>query len=80
VPLLGRAFRSDSKERKKNNLLIFITPTIIEDTDFQQAERSQFLKTPIVKESDPDWSAMDSGKPYDWSNLFSRKAKYQSVE
>ena len=74
IPLLGRAFRSDSKSRQKNNLLIFITPTIVQDTDFQVAPDSNaFLKTPPVHSSDPEWSAWDSGKPYDWSKLTSKK-------
>jgi type II secretory pathway component GspD/PulD (secretin) len=77
IPLLGRAFRSDSKSRSKNNLLIFITPTIVKDQDFQAAPNSaDFLKTPSTQGVDPEWSAMDSGKPYDWSKLFSSKHTY----
>lgn len=30
VPLLGRLFRSEATETAKNNLLIFVTPTIID--------------------------------------------------
>jgi type II secretory pathway component GspD/PulD (secretin) len=46
IPGLGHAFRSDSKSRQKSNLLIFITPTIVEDSDFQPT-KSTFLQTPI---------------------------------
>jgi type II secretory pathway component GspD/PulD (secretin) len=77
IPLLGRAFRSESKGRDKQNLLIFITPTIVKDTDFQAApDAGSFLKTPPVQASDPEWSAWDSGKPYDWSRLASKKHSY----
>lgn len=64
IPVLGHAFRSDSKSRQKANLIIFITPTIVEDTDFQ-VTKSNFLKTPAPLNDDmeADWSAWDTGKP-----------------
>lgn len=64
IPLLGYAFRSDSKSRQKANLLIFITPTIVQDSDFQPSS-TKFLSTPAPLEDrvEPDWSAWDSGKP-----------------
>lgn len=68
LPLLGRAFRSDSKERNQNNLLIFITPTIVTDGDYQPTETS-FLKEPLPQEDNKAWSPWDSGAPRDWSNL-----------
>jgi general secretion pathway protein D len=68
IPLLGGLFRSDAKARQKSNLLIFITPTIVRDEDFQVTP-SKFLKSPVpTKDSvEGDWSAWDSGKPKDWS-------------
>jgi len=68
IPGLGLLFRSDSKSRQKSNLIVFLTPTIIGDSDFQPTT-SDFLKTPVpVKDSvEGDWSAWDSGKPKDWS-------------
>ncbi len=68
IPLLGYAFRSDSNQRQKQNLIIFITPTIVEDQDFQVTQ-SNFLKTPVPVQDtmEPDWSAWDSGKAKDWS-------------
>lgn len=64
IPILGYAFRSDSKSRQKANLLIFITPTIVQDSDFQPSA-TKFLSTPVPQEDrvEPDWSAWDSGKP-----------------
>ncbi len=69
VPFLGRLFRRDSKSRQKSNLLIFVTPTIVQDSDYQ-ASQTDFLKTPKGHESEKEWSAWDSGKPYDWSKIF----------
>ena len=68
IPYLGAAFRSDNKSRQKSNLLIFITPTIVQDEDYQPTS-SDFLKTPVpVSDNvDGEWSAWDSGKPVDWS-------------
>src|SRR5205814_1277544 len=47
VPGLGYLFRSDAKQRQKSNLIIFITPTIVQDEDYQPT-KSDFLKTPVV--------------------------------
>jgi type II secretory pathway component GspD/PulD (secretin) len=68
IPVLGYAFRSDYKQRTKQNLLVFITPTIVQDSDFQDTP-SNFLKTPVAvaKDKIPDWSFWDTGKPWDWS-------------
>ena len=76
LPVLGYAFRSDGKRRQKSNLLIFITPTIVQDEDFQPTA-TDFLKTPIVDSVSDEWSAWDSGKPVDWSKpVFGKEAKY----
>jgi len=69
IPLLGYAFRSETKSLDKDNLLIFITPTIVQDTDFQPAatdflkSRAKTIKPPL----NPN-SMWDSASPYDWSN------------
>lgn len=67
IPILGILFREESKERGKINLLIFVTPTIVEDSDFQQTP-TDFLQTKFEgKGPDPkDWTWWDSGKPADW--------------
>jgi type II secretory pathway component GspD/PulD (secretin) len=67
IPGLGLLFRSDTKSRTKSNLIIFLTPTIVEDEDFQPT-KSNFLKTkvPIKDSIEDDWSAWDSGKPKEW--------------
>jgi type II secretory pathway component GspD/PulD (secretin) len=68
IPFMGLAFRSDTKTRAKNNLLIFVTPTIVQEEDYQPT-KTDFLKTPTPAQDavDGDWSAWDSGKPADWS-------------
>lgn len=67
LPLLGYAFRKDSKSRNRANLMIFITPTIVQDTDFQPIQ-STFLKSTGKEVVTEEWSSWDSGKPRDWSN------------
>jgi type II secretory pathway component GspD/PulD (secretin) len=68
IPGLGHAFRSDSKQRQKNNLLVFVTPTIVADEDFQPT-KSTFLKTPMQTTEEKPWNAWDSGKPVDWHSV-----------
>jgi len=68
IPFLGYAFRNDKKEREQSNLLIFITPTIVQDSDFQpNAEAAEFLKSSADTPQDKAWTAWDDGKPWDWS-------------
>jgi type II secretory pathway component HofQ len=77
IPVLGYLFRLDSKSRNKGNLIIFITPTIVQDEDFQPT-KTAFLKTPLPpKDSmDEDWSAWDSGQPKDWSKKKAPQASF----
>ena len=78
IPYLGLLFRNDSKSRTKSNMTVFLTPTIVEDEDFQPT-KSNFLKTRVpVKDSveDGDWSAWDSGQPKDWSKKKSPEASF----
>jgi type II secretory pathway component GspD/PulD (secretin) len=67
IPVFGYLFRSDTKSRQKSNLLVFLTPTIVQEEDFQPT-KTDFLKSPVpTKDSvEGDWSAWDSGKPKDW--------------
>ncbi len=76
LPLIGAAFRSQSKSRQKDNLIIFVTPTIVGEDDFQVA-KSDFLKTKYEEETEAKPTAWDSGKPIDWSK---RPAPGQSWE
>jgi type II secretory pathway component GspD/PulD (secretin) len=77
VPLLGDlpgmkyVFGSRSKVRDKSNLLIFVTPTIVEDEDYQPTA-SDFLRQPVP--ADVPFEDMgsfgrpwDGTEPYDWA-------------
>ena len=69
IPLLGYAFRSENKQMDKDNLLIFITPTIVQDSDFHPTTTT-FLDSQPVKQKpamNPN-NIWDSSKPYDWAN------------
>jgi type II secretory pathway component GspD/PulD (secretin) len=69
IPGLGYAFRSESKSTTKDNLLIFITPTIVREDDFRASD-SQFFKSmptkrPVMINPNSLW---DGTRPYNWSN------------
>jgi len=70
IPGLGWAFRSENKTMTKDNLIIFMTPTIIRDSDFQPAT-TDFLKSkPITMKSPMNPNTIwDGAQPRgDWSN------------
>jgi len=77
IPGLSFLFRSDTKSRQKENLYVFITPTIVQDSDFQPTT-STFLKTPVPKKDvlEGDWSAWDSGKPAELLKSHKEKGPY----
>ncbi len=66
IPGIGVAFRHNEKKRIKSNLMIFITPTIVQDADYTPTE-TDFLKTPLPHPDNHEWSSWDSTKPADWS-------------
>jgi general secretion pathway protein D len=77
VPVLGDlpgmkyVFGSSSKRREKTNLLIFVTPTIVEDQDYQPTE-TDFLRQPLPLEAPANdvgsfSKPWDGAEPYDWS-------------
>ena len=68
IPGIGYAFRSEGKSRDKRTLLIFVTPTILGLTDYQDGEKSrEFMKSKVEDKPDEDWSEWDGTKPHDWS-------------
>jgi general secretion pathway protein D len=79
IPVLGYLFRSDSKDRSKTDLILFITPTIVQDQDYQ-ATKTDYLKKPVPKSDylEGEWSAWDSGKPKDWSKQ-AAKPEFQDL-
>jgi len=73
LPILGLLFRSDTKNREKSNLIVFLTPTIVEDEDYQPTQ-SDFLKSkvPVSDSIEGDWSAWNSGQPKKWGKKAAR--------
>jgi type II secretory pathway component GspD/PulD (secretin) len=69
IPGLGHLFRSETKIADKDNLLIFITPTIVQDTDFHPTATDFLQATPAKKKEtlNPN-SIWDGDKPYNWAN------------
>lgn len=61
IPGLGLLFRKEGKEMDRQNLTIFITPTVVKDTDFTPTETT-YLKTTGKEKFNEDWSWWDSGK------------------
>lgn len=71
IPGLGKLFSSESKEVNKVNLLIFITPTIVKDTDFQTSRSGEFLHSKPQSMKDPmnPKTAWDGSQANgEWSN------------
>jgi type II secretory pathway component GspD/PulD (secretin) len=74
VPLLGDApglgglFRHKKNVRNKQNLIIFITPTVVDDESFAANDRGmKFLKTKYEDTPDKPDSIWDSAHPADWT-------------
>jgi len=73
IPGLKWAFSSQSKSTTKDNLIIFMTPTIIKDQDFQQGTTAaaDFLKSKptVMKHMMNPHTMMDGAEPRgDWSD------------
>ncbi len=83
APLFGRLFRRDSKSRSKVNLIIFVTPTIVQEYDYhytptdylRNSLRDETTAKTHVAPGDEDWSAWDSGKPKDWKKDSKKSTK-----
>jgi len=70
IPGLGWAFHSETKNMSKDNLIIFLTPTIVRDSDFQPSATSYLQSKPRTMRSpmDPN-SLMDGAEPEKgWDN------------
>ena len=72
IPGLGWAFHSESKNMTKDNLIIFLTPTIVRDTDFQPATTS-FLQSKARTMGQPmnphtPWDGAEPRIEHDWNN------------
>jgi type II secretory pathway component GspD/PulD (secretin) len=68
IPVFNLLFRKESTDRKKSNLLIFITPTIVDESAYQMTSSgTEFLKSRQVERTETELSAWDSAKPHDWT-------------
>jgi len=69
IPFVGRyLFGKESKTRLKSNLLIFVTPTIVEETDYHPTTTGrEFMQTRVIEKPDVKDSDWDSAKPHDWT-------------
>jgi type II secretory pathway component GspD/PulD (secretin) len=70
IPGLGWAFHSETKNMSKDNLIIFLTPTIVRDSDFQPAVTSFLQSKPKTMRSpmNPN-SLLDGAEPEkNWDN------------
>jgi len=72
LPGLGFAFRSSSKIRDKRNLILFVTPTIVTEDDFQVTPTDYLKRKPNPDKPDSDEGPftnplLDSAIPHDWS-------------
>ena len=70
IPGLGWFFSSSDKELSKDNLIIFITPTIVKDSDYQPSQSGDFLKSKSLSMKDPmnpnsDWDGPEPGGKWD---------------
>lgn len=66
LPGLGALFRSNTRNHTRDTILIFVTPTIIQPSDFQPT-MTEFLRSKneaMPTGKDPAW---DTGAPYDWT-------------
>jgi type IV pilus assembly protein PilQ len=66
LPGVGYLFRSDSKSHQRDSILIFVTPTIIQDGDFQPTD-SGFLARKPTTMTPMDEKSWDTGEPIDWT-------------
>jgi type II secretory pathway component GspD/PulD (secretin) len=70
VPGLGWAFRSESKSLNKDDLVIFLTPTIVQDSDFRETPTDFLQSQPTTMKSPMNPHTMWDGAQArgNWSN------------
>lgn len=72
VPGLGWAFHSESKSMSKDNLIIFLTPTIVRDSDYQPTSTTFLQTKPKTMRSPMNphhlWDGAEPDVEGGWSN------------
>ncbi len=66
LPGIGNLFRSSSKDHSSETILLFVTPTIISDSDYQLSD-TRFLQRRPESMPHVAESAFNKGEPYDWT-------------
>lgn len=68
IPYLGWAFKSETATMDKENLVIFITPTIVKDTDFQPASTDFLASKPMQMKEPMNPNSFWDKPGAQWSN------------
>ena len=83
IPLIGALFRSTSSTDRKTNLMVFLTPHIIDDPDdmyeiqrVKEAQRQEFLRRFYGKSRDAYWEELRSLLRYSM-NLVEEPSMYR---
>ena len=64
MPLLGKLFRSESKATSKKNLIIFVTPTILDPSGNRVNSEEELPFTKNAVPPQPAWTVRDRNYPY----------------
>ena len=71
IPGLGNLFKSSAKADTRDTILIFVTPTIIGDSDYQPTH-SDYLQQKSYAPFTSSEAPWDTGAPYDWTKPASK--------
>jgi type II secretory pathway component GspD/PulD (secretin) len=73
VPVIGRAFRNTKKERKDQELLVFITTTLVDEYTFPEAEQlatvDEKLSDDFRRDDKNDWKRLSDGLGLDKNEI-----------
>ena len=86
IPLLGNLFKSRDENRQKSELIVMVTPEIVEpmnpgDSKLQPQFTSEFLKPMMLPNGMPVGSGVGSGAPANrGSAATTRKEAFQTIK
>lgn len=78
IPVLGWAFKSETMQMDKDNLVIFITPTIVKDDDFQPSSTDFLASKPNAMKEPMNPNTMWDRPEPDWSNPAPQPGEFNS--
>jgi type II secretory pathway component GspD/PulD (secretin) len=78
IPGLGWAFHSENKTMTKDNLIIFLTPTIVRDEDFQPSATTFLQSKPKTMQQpmNPHYPWDGAEPEHDWNNPAPRPGEF----